>query len=246
MFTRSGAAWSQQAKLTASDGAAHDYFGRSVAVSGDTAVIGAPGKTFGKGAAYPFTRAGTAWSQESTVVAPDGVAGDGFATIGDGFGQSVAVSGNSAVIGAPQKASSKGAAYVFTFLMGHLTVNSTPAGRAFTATGTGCSFRNADDALYSAARGRMHYLLHFTRYHRQRPLHLPAVERRHFHQPAIVPGAASDTTYLAQFGAEYLLAAAAPPSGGQVIGGGWYADSANAAVVATPNPAISSPASRAT
>ena len=37
MFTRSGSTWSQQAKLTAADAAAFDYFGDSVSVSGDTA-----------------------------------------------------------------------------------------------------------------------------------------------------------------------------------------------------------------
>ena len=41
MFVRSGGAWTQQAKLTASDAAADDLFGYSVAVSGDTAVVGA-------------------------------------------------------------------------------------------------------------------------------------------------------------------------------------------------------------
>eukprot|EP01047_Picozoa_sp_COSAG01_P128819 COSAG01_NODE_58211_length_306_cov_1.062500_1_plen_45_part_01 len=40
---RTGTSWSQQAKLTASDAAANDWFGRSVAVAGDTAVIGAYG-----------------------------------------------------------------------------------------------------------------------------------------------------------------------------------------------------------
>ena len=41
VFTRSGTTWTQQAKLTASDGAADDCFGDSVALSGDTALVGA-------------------------------------------------------------------------------------------------------------------------------------------------------------------------------------------------------------
>ena len=41
VFTRSGTVWSQQQKLTASDGAASDRFGGSVAISGDTAIVGA-------------------------------------------------------------------------------------------------------------------------------------------------------------------------------------------------------------
>ena len=56
MFVRSGTAWSQQAELTASDGAANDAFGSSVAISGSTVVVGAPGKNSSTGAAYVFTR----------------------------------------------------------------------------------------------------------------------------------------------------------------------------------------------
>ena len=41
MYVRSNGVWSEQAKLTASDGAAGDYFGYSVSIDGDTAVIGA-------------------------------------------------------------------------------------------------------------------------------------------------------------------------------------------------------------
>ena len=44
VFVRSGTSWSQQAELTASDGAAFDNFGYSVALSGDTALVGAPAR----------------------------------------------------------------------------------------------------------------------------------------------------------------------------------------------------------
>jgi len=54
VFVRSGTAWSQQAKLTASNGATGDYFGFSVAISGSTAVAGAPVKNSFTGAAYVF------------------------------------------------------------------------------------------------------------------------------------------------------------------------------------------------
>ena len=54
----------QQAQLSASNGAAGDHFGFAVAISGDTALVGAPDKTVGgnvfQGVAYVFTRAGTA------------------------------------------------------------------------------------------------------------------------------------------------------------------------------------------
>jgi hypothetical protein len=101
--------WIQQAKLAASDGAANDYFGTSVALSGDTAVIGAPGHASNQGAAYVFTRRGGAWSQEAKLAAFDGAADDFFGT-------SVAVrdSDNTAIIGAYGQAGSRGAAYVFT------------------------------------------------------------------------------------------------------------------------------------
>jgi prepilin-type N-terminal cleavage/methylation domain-containing protein len=56
VFTRSGTSWTQEAKLLASDGAANDFFGRSVSISGGTAVIGAPGSSSSSisGFAYVF------------------------------------------------------------------------------------------------------------------------------------------------------------------------------------------------
>ena len=113
VFKRSGTAWSQQAKLTASDGAAGDEFGYSVAISGDTAVIGAPrddDKSDDSGSAYVFTRSGSTWSQQAKLDATDGAAGDVF-------GISVAISGDTVVIGADladEKGSNSGAAYVFS------------------------------------------------------------------------------------------------------------------------------------
>ena len=107
-FVRSGITWSQQKELTASDGAAGDRFGISVAVSGDTAVVGAPQQDFAlKGLAYVFVRSGITWSQQQELTASDGADGDYF-------GGSVAVSGDTALVGAPQyAAATKGAAYAF-------------------------------------------------------------------------------------------------------------------------------------
>jgi len=114
VFTRSGTTWSQQAKLTASDAAANDYFGKSVAVDGNTAVIGAYGDDANggtdSGSAYVFTRSGTAWSQQAKMTASDAAANDWF-------GYSVAVSGDTAVIGVPfddnDSGTDSGSAYVF-------------------------------------------------------------------------------------------------------------------------------------
>jgi hypothetical protein len=54
VFGRSGSSWPQEAKLTASDATSGDNFGWSVALYGSTAVVGAPFKNSGTGAAYVF------------------------------------------------------------------------------------------------------------------------------------------------------------------------------------------------
>ena len=58
-FTRSGGVWTQQAKLTASDGGSYDFFGNSVALDGDTALIGSMYDDDRRGSAFIFTRSGT-------------------------------------------------------------------------------------------------------------------------------------------------------------------------------------------
>ena len=110
VFVRSGGAWSPQQELTASDGAAGDYFGVSVSVSGDTAAIGAYVKYDSQGAAYIFHRSGGNWSPQPELSASDAAAGQGF-------GGSVSVSGDTAVIGAIGSNASLGAAYVFVVPM---------------------------------------------------------------------------------------------------------------------------------
>lgn len=94
----------QQAKLTASGGAEGNDFGTSVAISGSTAVVGAPDSPIG--AAYVFVRSGGVWSQEAELTPSDGV-------IGDFFGYSVAISGSTVVVGAFDARSGFGAAYVY-------------------------------------------------------------------------------------------------------------------------------------
>ena len=106
MFTRSGSSWKLQANLFASDGAAGDEFGKSVFVSGDTALIGAYRRGYYTGAAYVFTYSGSSWTQQAKLTASDGQAGDDF-------GYSVSVSGDTALIGAYRRGYYTGAAYVF-------------------------------------------------------------------------------------------------------------------------------------
>jgi hypothetical protein len=117
VFTRSGTTWSQEAKLTASDAQASDYFGRGIFVSGDgnTAIIGAYQEDAGgtnAGAAYIFTRSGTTWSQETKLTASDAQASDIF-----GISVCVSSDGDVAIIGAYQEdtnGADAGAAYIFT------------------------------------------------------------------------------------------------------------------------------------
>jgi hypothetical protein len=144
VFVRSGTNWSQQAYLKASNTGAYDEFGCAVAVSGDTLVVGAyqedcnatgvngsgidPQVNFNSGAAYVFVRSGTNWTQQAYLKASNTGGATGFGSPGDWFGRSVAVSGDTAVVGANGEASnatgvngnqsdnstiSSGAAYVF-------------------------------------------------------------------------------------------------------------------------------------
>ncbi len=110
VFQRTGDVWNQQAKLTAADGAQSDRFGFSAAVDGDTAVVGAHRADNDAGAAYVFTRAGAAWTQQAKLTASDAAANDRFAF-------SVSLSGDTALIGAYRdndNGSDSGSAYVFT------------------------------------------------------------------------------------------------------------------------------------
>ncbi len=113
VFVRSGAVWTQQQKLLASDGNADDQFGTSVSVSGDTAIVGAAWDDdagLESGSAYAFTRSGSVWTEQQKLAPLDGAADDLF-------GSTVAVSGDTVVIGAPSdddNGTDAGSAYVFT------------------------------------------------------------------------------------------------------------------------------------
>ena len=116
VFVRSGTTWTQQAKLVHPTPAAFDYFGTSVAVSGDTVLVGSPRTDSSglgdSGAAYVFVRTGTTWTKQAELLAGD-------IRIQGQFGSSVALDGNEAVIGAPWQWSSgfsprSGEVYVFS------------------------------------------------------------------------------------------------------------------------------------
>jgi hypothetical protein len=153
VFTRSAASWAQQAKPIAADGAAGDYFGFSVALSGDTALVGAPNHGIaGKnnaGAAYVFTRSAASWTQQAEPLAADGATGDSF-------GRSVAISGETALVGAPLHhvagKADVGAAYIFTRSAASWTQQAEPIavdGAVDDAFGIAVAF-SGDTALVSA------------------------------------------------------------------------------------------------
>jgi len=92
VFHRQGSNWMEQSVLVPGDPTPDGNFGRSVAISGDWAIVGS------SHGAYLFQRAGSTWTQQTKVTGT-----------GADFGQSVALSGNYAVVGSFNSSS----AYVF-------------------------------------------------------------------------------------------------------------------------------------
>ncbi|MCB1098678.1 MAG: FG-GAP repeat protein [Verrucomicrobiae bacterium] len=122
VYARDGGGWTAQTYLKASNVGTGDAFGLSVAISGATIVVGAPSEGEGAGGAYVFVRGPDGWAQEKYLKASN-------ANGGDNFGNSVGISGDSVIIGAPfedsnaigvdgnqtdNSSASAGAAYVFT------------------------------------------------------------------------------------------------------------------------------------
>jgi hypothetical protein len=132
VFVRTGTTWTQQAYLKASNAEAHDDFGVSVSLSGDTLTVGAPGEDSAAtgvngnqadnsagnaGAVYAFVRSGTTWTQQAYLKASN-------TGVGDQFGYSVSLSGNTLAVGAPFEASAA------TGVNGNQTDNSASAAGA--------------------------------------------------------------------------------------------------------------------
>jgi hypothetical protein len=113
ILVRSEGTWTQSAKLVPAGGSLVQQFGFSVALDGDTALVGAISDSHsgltGPGSAYVFVRTNEVWMQEAKLIASD--AGEG-----DHLGWRVAVQNDTAVVGAPfngQAGTNAGAAYVF-------------------------------------------------------------------------------------------------------------------------------------
>jgi hypothetical protein len=101
VFVYNNGSWSQQQRLSANDGKPDDQFGYSVAVAGNTIVVGA----YGNNSAYVFLRSDNVWSQQQKLLAR-------YVTSDSSFGYSVAISGDRIVVGAPGD-NLQGSAYVF-------------------------------------------------------------------------------------------------------------------------------------
>ena len=177
VFVRIGTNWLQQAYLKPSNPNAFDTFGVSVAISGDTIVIGAieedsnatgvngDGNNNGRtaaGAAYVFVRTGTTWSQQAYLKASN-------TGSGDLFGCSVAISGDTVVVGSlyedsnavgvngdqsNNSAPNSGAAYVFVrdetnwSQQAYLKASNTRPGGQF-----GCSIAISGETILVGAYG---------------------------------------------------------------------------------------------
>jgi hypothetical protein len=112
IFQGSGMSWSQVGKFNAADGAANDYFGYAVSLSGDHALVGAHGDDVNTGAVYAYSFNGASWGGGLKLNASD-------AEMEDAFGISVNLKGNRALIGAYRAdnagGADSGAAYVLEF-----------------------------------------------------------------------------------------------------------------------------------
>lgn len=107
-----GSEWNEEAKLLAADGAAGDWFGSSVSISGDVLLVGASWEdndATDAGSAYVYRHDGSAWFQEAKLGAFDGAAEDLF-------GSSLAIDGDLVVISAPgdnDMGDNSGSAYIY-------------------------------------------------------------------------------------------------------------------------------------
>jgi len=111
MFKYNGTSWNEQQKLTASDGENYDFFGSSVSIDGDFAIIGADMKNDQTGSVYVFKYNGTSWNEQQKLLASD-------AEEHSSFGKSISIDGENVLIGSPKRDDiyiDSGAAYLFKY-----------------------------------------------------------------------------------------------------------------------------------
>ena len=111
--------WTNEQKITASDGSSTEYFGRRCAISGDKMVVTASSDNSHQGAAYIFTKSGTTWSQQQKLT----VSGLSSSTEPQ-FGHCADISGNYVIVVAYEEdtdGTNAGGAYIFNFSGGTWT-----------------------------------------------------------------------------------------------------------------------------
>ena len=105
IFDLSGGNWNERADISLGTvGVSGDRFGGSVALDGNRALVAAPGRNRGKGAAYIFDLSGGNWNERADI---------SLGVSSDSFGGSVALDGSRALVGAYGRGGNKGAAYIF-------------------------------------------------------------------------------------------------------------------------------------
>ncbi len=151
IFGRSGNAWHLEARLTppapAPDG---DAFGWSMAISGETIVIGALGPTTSPGAVYVYTRSGKTWHLQATLADP----GDRAADL---FGTGVAIVGSTIAVGSAGARGNRGAVYLFHRSRQHWSPSGTltePAARAGDWFGTAVAMSGSRLLIGASRKGR--------------------------------------------------------------------------------------------
>ena len=98
VIVRNGDEWHRQACFKPSNSKAYDSFGYSVAISGDSLIVGTPGKGSLVGAAHVFRRIGTSWYQEAQLKGSNTASSHQF-------GNAVAISGDTVIVGALSESS---------------------------------------------------------------------------------------------------------------------------------------------
>jgi hypothetical protein len=98
VYVRTGTTWTLQQTLTPPVLRSAEEFGTAVALEGNTAAVGAPGRTipFLGGAVFVFHRSGSTWTPTQELNAADGVTNGDLA-----FGSSISISNGTMVVGAP-------------------------------------------------------------------------------------------------------------------------------------------------
>lgn len=108
VFRDRNGTWEQTARLVTDDRTPADSLGSGLDIDGDWVMIGTIGQNGGRGAVYAFRRQGDGWTQHSKLVPPD------LQPV-DRFGTTVAVSGEWALVGAPQRNNAQGAVYLYRY-----------------------------------------------------------------------------------------------------------------------------------